>query len=168
MCLIICAISSEASRESFKLGLSVCLEYLLMTLHRPPPADTGQPYGESGRHPAQLWHINRHIDLHVTANTKASTFTGALSKVLQLCDNYSNQKNVRVHFHHVFHSYGHDKALLTKTNAKGCCCKGHRISCVSLEYTWYKGCIVQYKYAITISTMIWADQLFYANVQKQT
>lgn len=34
MCLIICAISSEASRESFKLGLSVCLEYLLMM----PPA----------------------------------------------------------------------------------------------------------------------------------
>lgn len=40
MCLIICAISSEASRESFKLGLSVCLEYLLMMVHRPPPLST--------------------------------------------------------------------------------------------------------------------------------
>lgn len=36
MWLVICAISSDACRQNFKLRDSVCLEYLLMTAHHPP------------------------------------------------------------------------------------------------------------------------------------
>lgn len=67
MCLIICAISSEASRESFKLGLSVCLEYLLMTAR-----DLPLPLSLASQSRwTQPWHINTHIHL----NTHASLLT---------------------------------------------------------------------------------------------
>lgn len=103
MCLIICAISSEASRESFKLGLSVCLEYLLMAVRSPlfPPMLGRHTVVKSPSEHTLAWetaykHTHLFGHMGITPSTKGSTFTGAPSKALQFSLNYPNQRNVGI------------------------------------------------------------------------